>query len=154
MQVHFLDAADILRTSQGDLRRIFYDVFVAMDARLPFFPFDKKEKEFEEDVHGPDASLSKERLLEQLRGLENRYDPRAIRVPPEPLHFRGAEKRALLDDKLERAIRLIRESGIYKGVDFDGYVRNVKDARERYPDNYDQDRSSLISTANLLAYTS
>jgi hypothetical protein len=154
MQVHFLDAADILRASQGDLRRIFYDVFSAMDARLAFFPFDKKEKEFKEDIHGPDAILSKARLLEQLRGLESRYDPRAIRVPREPLRFRGTEKRALLDGELERAIRLIRESGIYKGVDFDGYVRNVKDARERYPDNYDQDRSSLISTANLLAYTS
>ena len=153
MQINFLDAADILRTSHGDLRRIFYDVFSAMDERLPFFPFDKKEKEFGEDIHGPDAILSKERLLETLRDLESRYDPKAIRVPQEQLRFRGAEKRALLDGELERSIRLIRESGIYRGVDFDGYLRKLKDSRERSPDNYVQDRASLISTANLLAYT-
>jgi hypothetical protein len=156
MQISFLDAADILRASGGNLSRIFYDVFSALDKRLPFFPFDKEEKEFKDEIiHNPDAILAKERLLGELRDLKSRYDPVSITTsfPAGPRLFSREERTSLLDDELKRAIQLIRESRIYESINFNGYVKNVEEARKKHPDSYAQYRSSLISTAHLLEYT-
>lgn len=152
MQTSFLDAAEALRRSNRDFRHMLHDLFMMLDDRLALFPFDEEAKAFGPEFLLPGAEKKRKALLEELRDLNCAYDPVSLSSNyPEP-EVTPRENRIFLERKMQQAAERVRDHGIYRSVNFDGYLADLFSVRARNQRAYKQYRDSLISTAHLLDY--